>query len=63
MIVRIKHNNFPKEIYSSKLDNRIILIEKNKIKVFPKITELINNKQKIQNKKMKEFYNNELNEN
>ena len=33
MIVRIKHNNFPKEIYSSKLDNRIILIEKNKIKV------------------------------
>ena len=63
MIEQLKDNNFPIENYASKLDNRIILIEKNKIKVFPKITELINNKQKIQNKKMKEFYNNELNEN
>ena len=60
LIVQIKNNNFPKENYSSKLDNRIILIEKNKIKIFPKITELINNKNKIQNNKIKEFNNNDL---
>ena len=33
LIVQIKNNNFPKENYSSKLDNRIILIEKNIIKI------------------------------
>ena len=35
MIEQLKNNNFQKENYSSKFDNRIILIEKNKIKIFP----------------------------
>jgi len=60
MIVQIKNNNFPKENYSSKLEYRIILIEKNIIKIFPKITNLIKDKKNIQNNKIQEFNNNEF---
>ena len=60
MIEQLKHSNFPKENYSSKYDNRIILIEKNIIKIFPRITDLIRKKKKIQNNKIQEFNNNKL---
>ena len=64
IIEKIKNDEFPKEHYSRNLDNRIILLEKKIIKIFPKITELIEKEKTFEKKefidKIQEDNNNKL---